>query len=224
MQIGRFLICGYCMQCIYIDSVSILFLNTNFSIPYLFAEGWHATDTKAQTHKKKSRAERSGDMGGHSVSSWPTIHFPVIISFNHWLIIRQNIEFPILIKPDTWQYCWVGLHIAASFRIYSRMRKDGPSNVFLPVPLQTIFFALFWLHPIHWGCYLSIITAVMATYHSTWIKKDLVIMQLCRISEKKGEMLPQCYSTTNLSCSFTVIPVIVVPLSLQHLKSAGYFM
>ena len=85
------------------------------------------------SHKKKSRAERSGDTGGHSVSSWPTIHLLVIISFNHWRIIRQNMEVPILLKPDTWQHCCVGLQhfaIAASFRIYSGIRKDGPSNVF----------------------------------------------------------------------------------------------
>jgi len=137
------------------------------------------TDTKAHTHTHththKSRAERSGDIGGHSVSSWPTIHLLVIISFNHWQIIRQNMEVPILLKPDTWQHCWVGVqHFdnTASFRIYSRMRKDGTSNVFLGMPRQTIFFALFRLHPIHWGCFLSIITAVMATYHCTWIKKN----------------------------------------------------
>ena len=107
---------------------------------------------------------------------------------------------------------------AASLRIYSRVSEDGPSNVVLRMPRQTIFFALFWLHPIHWeGGYLSIITAVMAIYHSTRIKKYLVILQLCRISGKNGERLSQCYSTTNLSCSSTVIPIIVVRVTLQRL-------
>jgi hypothetical protein len=113
---------------------------------------WH--NRHESSHKKESRAERSGDIGSHSVCSWPPIHLLVIISFNHWLIIRQNMEVPILLKPDTWQHCWVGLqHLenSASFRIYSGMRKDGPDNVVLRMPRQTIFFALFWLHLIHWG-------------------------------------------------------------------------
>jgi hypothetical protein len=104
--------------------------------------------------KKKSRAERSGDIGGHSVSLWPPIHLLVIISFNLWRIIIQNMEVQILLKPDTWQRYWASLqHFdnAAPFRIYSRMRKDGTSNVVLRMARQTIFFALFWPHPIHWG-------------------------------------------------------------------------
>jgi hypothetical protein len=105
------------------------------------------------SHKKKSRTERSGDIGGSSVSSWPPIHVLVIISFNHRRIIRQNMEAPILLKPNTWQRCRVRpqhFDNATFFRIYSRTRKDGPSNV-LRIPCQPVIFALFLVHPIHWG-------------------------------------------------------------------------
>jgi hypothetical protein len=122
----------------------------SFSSSFVRGRLAYTTDTKA--HKKKSRSERSGDIGGHSVSSLPPIHLLVIISFKHWRIIRQNLEVPMLVKSDTWKHYWARLqHFdnAASFRIYNRIRKDGPSDVILRMLRQTIFFALFWLHPIH---------------------------------------------------------------------------
>ena len=91
-----------CTACnIFIFFPPVLFLNTNLSFPHLYAGGWF---TRGHT-RKKSLAERSGDIGGHYVSSWPPIHLLVTFSFNHRRIIGLNMEVQILLKPDTWQRC-----------------------------------------------------------------------------------------------------------------------